>query len=117
MSSLLEGKVSPQTLVLARQVVAAPRGRRFDSSVREYLEIASARREQQTATIISAVPLEEQERDRLAAGLSAIYGGKIHVNPVVDPRVLGGIKVEIGDEVIDGTVIRKLDAARRAMGA
>ena len=116
-SSLLEGKVSPQTLVLARQVVAAPRGRRFDSSVREYLEIASARREQQTATIISAVPLEEQERDRLAAGLSAIYGGKIHVNPVVDPRVLGGIKVEIGDEVIDGTVIRKLDAARRAMGA
>ena len=52
-----------------------------------------------------------------AAGLSTIYGGMVHVNTVVDPRVLGGIKVEIGDEVIDGTVIRKLDAARRAMGA
>ena len=82
-----------------------------------YLETASSRREQQTATVISAVPLGDEERARLAAGLSAIYGGKVHVNTVVDPRVLGGIKVEIGDEVIDGTVIRKLDAARRAMGA
>ena len=116
-SSLLESKVTPQTLVLARQAVVAPRGRRFDSAVREFLEIAATRREQQTATVISAVPLGEQERARLAAGLSAIYGGKVHVNTVVDPRVLGGIKVEIGDEVIDGTVIRKLDAARRAMGA
>ena len=116
-ASLLEGRATSQTRVLARQAVAAPRGRRFDTTVREYLEIAATRREQQTATVISAVPLGEQERSRLAAGLSAIYGGTVHVNTVVDPRVLGGIKVEIGDEVIDGTVIRKLDAARRAMGA
>jgi F-type H+-transporting ATPase subunit delta len=115
--SLLQGRATPQTQVLARQAVAAPRGRRFDSTVREWLEIAATRREQQTATVISAVPLGESERARLAAGLSAIYGGMVHVNTVVDPRVLGGIKVEIGDEVIDGTVIRKLDAARRAMGA
>ena len=117
LETLLDGKVTPQTLTLARQAVLAPRGRRFDSVVQQYLEIAATRREQQTATVISAVPLGEQERSRLAAGLSAIYGGKVHVNTVVDPRVLGGIKVEIGDEVIDGTVIRKLDAARRAMGA
>ena len=115
--SLLQGRATPQTQVLARQAVAAPRGRRFDSTVREWLEIAATRREQQTATVISAVPLGESERARLAAGLSAIYGGMVHVNTVVDPRVMGGIKVEIGDEVIDGTVIRKLDAARRAMGA
>ena len=63
------------------------------------------------------MPLADEERARLAAGLAAIYGGTVHVNTVVDPGVMGGIKVEIGDEVIDGTVIRKLDAARRAMGA
>ncbi len=97
--------------------MAAPRGRRFDGAVREYLDIASSRREQQTATVVAAVPLGDEERLRLSAGLSAIYGGKVHVNTVVDPRVLGGIKVEIGDEIIDGTVMRKLDAARRAMGA
>ena len=40
--------------------------------------------------------------------------GTVHVNTVVDPRVMGGVKVEIGDELIDGTVIRKLDAAALA---
>ena len=82
-----------------------------------YLDTASHRRQQQTAIVTSAVPLSDEDRRRLAAGLAALYGGTVHVNTVVDPRVMGGVKVEIGDEVIDGTVIRKLDAARRAMGA
>ncbi|MDC5697364.1 F0F1 ATP synthase subunit delta [Intrasporangium calvum] len=116
-TSLLEGKAADETLALARQAVVAPRGRRFDRTVAGFLETASARREQQTATVISAVPLTDDDRARLAAGLSSIYGGKVHLNTVVDPRVLGGVKVEIGDEVIDGTIMRKLDAARRAMGA
>lgn len=116
-STLLSHKVTPETLALARQAVVAPRGRRFDRVVEHYLETASSRREQQTAVVTSAVPLTDDDRARLAAGLAALYGGTVHVNTVVDPRVLGGVKVEIGDEVIDGTVIRKLDAARRAMGA
>ena len=116
-SSLLQDKAAPESLALARQAVVAPRGRRFDRVIGSYLETASSRREQQTATVTSAVPLSDDDRTRLAAGLASVYGGTVHVNTVVDPRVMGGVKVEIGDEVIDGTVIRKLDAARRAMGA
>ena len=116
-NELLGGKVADETLTLARQAVAHPRGRRFDRTVQTYLDLAAKRRDQQTATVTSAVPLSDSERDRLAAGLAGIYGGKIHVNTVVDPRVMGGIKVEIGDELIDGTVLRKLEGARRAMGA
>ncbi len=55
--SLLSGKVADETLALARQAVTAPRGRRFDRTVSSYLETASARRDQQTATVTSAVPL------------------------------------------------------------
>jgi F-type H+-transporting ATPase subunit delta len=116
-TSLLERKATAETLTLVRQAVTAPRGRRFDRTVEFYLDVASSRRQLQTALVTSAVPLSDEDRNRLAAGLSAVYGGKVHVNTVVDPRVMGGVKVEIGDEVIDGTVIRKLDAARRAMGA
>jgi F-type H+-transporting ATPase subunit delta len=115
--SLLGGKVAEETLTLARQAVTAPRGRRFDRTVEHFLDVAAARREQQTATVTSAVPLSEADRERLARGLAVLYGGKVHVNAIVDPRVLGGIKVEIGDEVIDGTVLRKLEGARRAMGS
>ena len=103
--------------MLARQAVVAPRGRRFDSAVRELpRDRGDAPRAADRHRHLGRAAGRE-ERARLAAGLSAIYGGKVHVNTVVDPRVMGGIKVEIGDEVIDGTVIRKLDAARRAMGA
>lgn len=116
-NDLLAGKVTDEALTLARHAVAHPRGRRFDRTIQSYLDLAARRREQQTATVTSAVPLSDAERDRLAAGLAAIYGGKVHVNTVVDPRVMGGIKVEIGDELIDGTVVRKLEGARRAMGS
>ncbi|MEO7132242.1 MAG: F0F1 ATP synthase subunit delta [Dermatophilaceae bacterium] len=115
--SLLRGKVADETLMLVHQAVREPRGQRFDRVLDGYLDIAAGRRQQQTATVTSAVPLSEPDRDRLAQGLTAIYGGKVHVQTVVDPRVVGGVKVEIGDELIDGTIIRKLDGARRAMGA
>jgi F-type H+-transporting ATPase subunit delta len=115
--TLLSGKVAQETLTLARQAVVAPRGRRFDRTIEHFLDVTAERRQQQTATVTSAVPLAEADRERLARGLAAIYGGKVHVNAVVDPRVMGGIKVEIGDEVIDGTVLRKLEGARRAMGS
>jgi len=115
--SLLADKGAPETVALVRQAVRAPRGRRFDRAVEGFLATASARRDQQTATVTSAIPLTEGDRVRLVEGLSAIYGGKVYLNTVIDPRVMGGVKVEIGDEVIDGTVIRKLDGARRAMGA
>lgn len=116
-SSLLAGKASEQTQALAQRAVAAPRGRRFDRTVERFLDVAATRRQQQTATITSASPLTEADRTQLAASLAAIYGGAVHLNAVVDPRVMGGIRVEIGDEVIDGTVLHKLEAARRAMGA
>lgn len=116
-ADLLASKVAAETLTLARQAVAAPRGRRFGRTIETFLEAASTRRNQQTATVTTAIPLGDDERDRLVRELSALYGGTVHLSTIVDPRVLGGVRVEIGDEVIDGTVLRKLDGARRAMGA
>jgi F-type H+-transporting ATPase subunit delta len=46
-------------------------------------------------------------------GLERQYGRPVHLNIVVDPDVIGGIRVEIGDDVIDGTVSSRLDDARR----
>ena len=43
------------------------------------------------------------------------YDTTVHLNVLVDPDVLGGIRVEIGDQVIDGTIAGRLDGARRAL--
>jgi len=117
-SSLLEDKASPETLRLVRQAVRSPRGRRFDRVLESYLGIAATRRDQLAATVTTAVDLDEEQRRRLAAALSNLYDGKrVHLNVVVDPAVIGGIRVQIGDDVVDGTILRRLDAAKRHLGA
>ncbi len=112
-SQLLEGKVAPVTLRLARQAVLAARGLRFDAVLEEYGELAAKRREELVAHVVVALPMEEAHRERLSQALSQQYGKPVHLNVDVDPDVIGGVRVEIGDEVIDGTIARRLDDARR----
>ena len=66
-------------------------------------------------TVRFARPLGDADRDRLAAALARSYGRDVHLNVIVDPEVIGGIRVEIGDDVIDGTVASRLDDAGRRL--
>jgi F-type H+-transporting ATPase subunit delta len=74
------------------------------------------RREQLTATVTVAVPLDDVQAQRLTAALSRIYNRAVQINVVLDPAVVGGIRVQVGDEVVDGTILRRLQEAERAMG-
>jgi F-type H+-transporting ATPase subunit delta len=112
-SRLLEGKAADETIHLARQAVLAPRGRKFERTMERYLALAAQRREQLTAVVTVATDLTGQQRERLAAALQNIYGKQVLLQQVLDPAVMGGIRVQIGDEVVDGTVLRRLDEARR----
>ncbi|MGD8148943.1 F0F1 ATP synthase subunit delta [Ornithinimicrobium sp. Y1694] len=114
---LLAGKVAPESVLLARQSVAGTRGTRFDRALEAFLEQAAERQQQVTATVISAVPLTQEQHDKLIAVLSSQYGRQVHANVVVDPEVVGGIKIEIGEEVLDGTVSTRLADVRRRMTA
>ena len=81
-----------------------------------YLSIISTRREQLSATVTSAIELDADQSRRLVAALTRIYGKPVHLKVVIDPAIVGGIRVQIGDEVVDGTVLRKLEGARRHLG-
>ncbi len=113
--SLIGAKVAPESLRLARQAVLAPRGRRLDQTIEEYLGRAAARRKQLTAVVTAVAPLTEAQEERLRSALARIYDKAILLQVVVEPEVIGGIRVRVGDEVVDGTVLRRLDEARRHM--
>ena len=113
--ALLEGKASAETIRLARQAAVSPRGRRFGRVLEGYLAIAARRREQLTATVTVAVDLDDTQRRRLAQALSGIYNRPVQINVVLDPAVVGGIRVQVGDEVVDGTILRRVQEAERAM--
>lgn len=112
---LLEGKASPETVRLARQALVAPRGQRLDRTLSGYLAVAARRREELIATVTAAAPLGHSEQERLARALSAHYDKPVQLNVTVDPAVLGGLRIQVGDEVVDGTIVRRLDEAKRRL--
>ncbi len=114
-STLLEGKVEAEALALATQAAAHSRGRRFDEVLESYIAAAARMRDRLVARVTTAVPLAPEHEERLARALTGMYGTPVQLNVVVDASVIGGVRVHVGDEVIDGTVQRRLEEARRAM--
>lgn len=111
---LLDGKALPATVALAVRALAGTH-RTVGAALNEYQKIAAEVHGQGVATVRVARELSDAERGRLEQALSTQYGRPVHLNLVVDPSVLGGIRVEIGDDVIDGTVSSRLDDARRRL--
>ncbi|MBM9503699.1 F0F1 ATP synthase subunit delta [Actinacidiphila acididurans] len=113
--TLLGGRAKPVTERLVTRLVTAPRGRSLDSGIETLSKLAAARRNRMVAEVVSAVPLTDRQRERLGAALARIYGRRVHLNLDVDPEVLGGVRVRIGDEVINGSIADRLDEAARRM--
>lgn len=114
LSSLLEGKALPATITLATQALAGTY-RTMTAALATYREVAAQAQGEMVATARVARPLTAADQDRLAEVLGRQYATTVHLNVVVDPDVLGGIRVEIGDEIIDGTIASRLDDARRRL--
>lgn len=114
MRDLLRERALPATLALVEQALAGS-FRSFSAAVAEYSKVAASVRGESVALVHSARELTSAERDRLASVLSTQYGRPVHLNVEVEPTLIGGVRVEIGDDVIDGTVAARLDDARRKL--
>ena len=110
---LLNGRASDSTIRLVRQVVRHGRGRTPERSITQLGKAVSDRRRRLVAFVRSAVALDPQEKERLARALAGIYGHEVQVKAEVDPSVLGGMTVQVGDELVDGTIAGRLDRLKR----
>lgn len=115
LSSLLGGKTQPVTERVIARLVNQPRGRSLEAGLDSLAKLAADRRDRLVAVVTSAVPLSDRQKQRLGAALAKIYGRQMHLNLDVDPEVLGGISVRVGDEVINGTIADRLAEATRRM--
>lgn len=112
---LLGAKVHPVTLALARQAVVAPRGRPVETALEQVLDEAAARRRRLVAVATAAVPLTDKQTARLAKVLGKVYGRPVLVEVAIDPEVVGGLRISVGDEVLDSTIASRLSEARRRL--
>ena len=113
-TTLLQGKVPAETVALAKRSVAA-RNHTFDLTLESYLLISAALRRRSLATVVVAHPLSADQEARLQAALTAQVKRPVNLMVVVDPSLVGGVRVEIGDEIIDGSMAGRFEAARRQL--
>jgi len=115
LGALLDGKATPVAERLITEAVLHPRGRSLEATLDAYGKLAAERRQRLVAVVRVASALTEQQQERLAAALAAIYGHDIFLNIVLDPQVVGGMTVQVGDEFIDASVASRLESLRRRL--
>jgi F-type H+-transporting ATPase subunit delta len=112
---LLDGKVNSVTYKLVERVVIEPRGRTIERALQDLSGLAAQRRDRLVAHVTSATELSETEQRDLAVALSRTFGHELKLQVVVDSSLIGGLTVRVGDELIDASVARQLDEARRTL--
>jgi F-type H+-transporting ATPase subunit delta len=112
---LLSAKVSPVTEQLVRNVLTGPHVGHAENAIERLSEVASRRRGQSVARVTTAVALTAEQEQRLTEVLGRIYGRTVGLQVTVDPDVLGGLIVQVGDEVIDGSIAHRLEVAGRRL--
>lgn len=111
---LLDG-ADAATVSLAKRAVSAPRAGTLSETVGDFGRIAADLRRRLVATVRTAVQLNDVQRDRLRTALGRQYGRDIHLNVVVEPDVVGGVSITIGDDLIDGTLRTRVTEATRLL--
>ena len=112
---LLSGKVSPVTERLVRNALTSSHVHSAENEIERLSTAAARRRGQSVAHVVSAVPLTGTQEQRLVAVLERIYGRTMGLQVQVDPEVLGGLVIRVEDEVIDGSIAHRLEAAGRRL--
>lgn len=109
---LLGGKASEQTISIVSHLVQQPRGRRIGELLRSASATVADEAGDLIAIVTSAAPVPAEQLARLERGLAKQFGRSLRVNLVVDSSIIGGLRVQVGDEVIDGTVATRLNDLR-----
>ena len=81
----------------------------------DYRRLLNAHRGIETAEVVTAVPLEKSDEERLAKRLSEVVGAEVELQSTVQPEILGGIVARIGGKLLDGSTRSKLIALKREL--
>ena len=101
------------TMRLAEHATCNLRRRRYLETIQWLINKFSRHMGESMVTVTTATPLKKEQIKRLVEVYSAKVGRQVHINSVVDPTVLGGMRIQVGDEVTDNTVVAQLQNLHR----
>jgi len=109
--------LDPEATNLARLLIESSRVGDAAEIDEEFQRLADDAAGRVRATVTTAIELEAHDRDRVARELSRRLERDVQVSVVVDPRILGGMKLQYGDRIVDASVATKLEQMRRRLAA
>ena len=115
LASVLYGKATSVTEALALQAVGRPEKRPADD-IDSLSRLAAGLRNRTVARVTSATAISSEQQRALADKLGRVYGEEMSIHTEIDPSILGGLVIRVGDEVIDGSLSRKLEKLRVGLG-
>ena len=110
--SLLGGKADPGTVAIVRHLVQSPRGRRIGELLASAAQTVADASNGFVVTVTAAAPIAASQLKTHTSTLAAQYGLEPRIDVRIDPSVIGGLRVQVGDEVIDGTIASRLTELR-----
>lgn len=115
---LFDGKgLNKVTMLLGEHATDNLRRRRYLETIQWLINKFSRHMGESMVTVTTATPLTDAQIKRLIEVYTAKTGHPVHINSVVDPTVLGGMRVQVGDEVTDNTVVAQLENLHRTVRA
>ena len=104
---------SEEARLLIGQAAAVPRGLKATELIKRFAALAAKRQQRWIAEVEVARPLRDDQFERLQSGLNRLYGRELKITTTVDPQLLGGVRVTVGDEVLDASTLARLTELRR----
>ncbi len=115
LADLFQGRVHPLVLNALITLSDQDRGGRVLHVIEEFSAVASAARQKVTGEITTAITLDDATLQRFAAELSKVTGKNVQLFQKVDPAIIGGAIITVGDQIIDGSLRRKLDQIKEKL--
>jgi F-type H+-transporting ATPase subunit delta len=109
--------LDPEGTNLARLLIESWRIADAAEIDEEFQRLADEAAGRVRATVTTAIELATRDRDRVARELSQRLGKDVNISVVVDPSIVGGMKLQYGDRVVDASVATKLEQLRRRLAA
>jgi F-type H+-transporting ATPase subunit delta len=113
---LLDQRSHPLTSTIIDLILEAGRARDLDKIASELVNEVTEQREHVVAEVRTAIPLDDEHRQRLERALSEATGHTVEAKIIVDPSIVGGVLARVGDLVFDGSIVGRLEEAKHAFG-
>ena len=111
------GGVDPMVRNMVNLLVARGLVEAIPEACEEFAELLDRQEGRQRVELTTAVPLEPAEVERITNFVSGLIGREVVVTPRVDESILGGLIIQIGDRLLDGSAQSRLNALREQLGA